>query len=255
MAIAHCAIERRKVAKRLKNAFTVGMVILFIAGIVWFMLGMVTSAADKIWLPIFKFFELGGYYTRSGIGSLILTVILAIVIGWLLTAKFFERKIFGKIPVFGQVWKWAKKISSRIDKEKLRGFTPVFFEYLIPGFQWIGFMSGIQKIKIMKSGMIIREKKVKLFVPNPPIPFTGQGFFVNHIKIIGKITNDFDDIINTIFSATFISPEELVIEEMPELNEENFKIEVEFINLASFSIVGFLKQESQQLKVRRYLIL
>ena len=140
-----------------------------------------------------------------GLGILLLVIMLYILglLATALTGREFLRlieKALDRIPLIRTTYQVGKQISSALSPTHRQVFTrAVMVEFLRPGMWTIGFVTGI--LEPTTGG----ERILKVFIPSPPNPTTGQMILVREsdVRDTGWTV---DEAMRTMISAGIIGP-------------------------------------------------
>lgn len=171
--------------KSLRRYFLNGLLFVLPIGLtIWFLVYLVTSI-DELLRNIFRLFVSGDsafailLTTDYVFGfSILVTIILLIVIGWLirnvfgrLIRKWIDR-LFESVPLVNKIYNFVKQVTTSLGKEGGGAFKRVVLvDYPHPGTKAIGFVSNEDLAGLL--GKENSQGKVTVFVPTSPNPTSG----------------------------------------------------------------------------------
>ncbi len=171
--------------KSLRRYFLNGLLFVLPIGLtVWFLVYLVTSI-DELLRNIFRLFVSDDsafailLTTDYVFGfSILVTIILLIVIGWLVRNVFgrlirrWIDRIFDSVPLVNKIYSFVKQVTTSLGKGGGSAFKRVVLvDYPHPGTKAIGFVSNENMAAVL--GEENSRDKIAVFVPTSPNPTSG----------------------------------------------------------------------------------
>lgn len=167
-------MQKKNILKLFRNNFIAGAIFIMPIWVTFLLIKALVNVVDRTFSLLPSSLQPKTYFPYAG-AEILIALIFIFIIGFLVN-NFVGKKmissgeiILSKIPVVRTIYHGVKHLTTGIVGEKKIFSKVVLLEYPIRGLKFIGFVTGVETLKIA----LEKQELLKIFIPTTPNPTSG----------------------------------------------------------------------------------